>query len=377
MEHRFSGPSYTLGIEEELMIVDSETLDLTNSIEGLLQGLAETDAEGEVKPELMESVCEIATTPCNTAAEAAGQLGTLRRTVQSVAEQSGLAIGASGTHPFAMWEDQRIVSRPRYRDLVAGLQFVARQELIFGIHVHVGLDDPDKAVHVANGMRVHLPLLLALSANSPFWRAQQTGLLSTRTPIFRAFPRVGIPHRYKDFDDWQRRIEFMVASKTIPDYTYLWYDVRPHPNFGTVEVRVMDSQTRLEHTVALSALVQAMVKELAEHFESGQELSDYPYEMLDENKWLAARHGLEGELVDLPSRDRVRTSELARRLVDRLRGHAEDLGSAGELAGIEDLIEHGNGGSRQLVVFEANHDLGEVVREIVEKTVPSVTDPAG
>ena len=359
------------------MIVDSETLDLTNSIEGLLQDLAQTDAEGEVKPELMESVCEIATTPCSTAAEAGGQLEVLRRTVRSVAEGRGLAIGAAGTHPFAMWEDQRIVSRPRYRDLVAGLQFVARQELIFGIHVHVGMDDPDKAIHVVNGMRVHLPLLLALSANSPFWRANQTGLLSARTPIFRAFPRVGIPPRYDDFDDWRRRIEFMVASKAIADYTYLWYDVRPHPNFGTVEVRVMDSQTRLEHTLALAALVQAMVKELAEHFESGQQLSRYPYEMLDENKWLAARHGLSGELVDLPSRERVRTGELARRLVDRMKDHAEDLGSTGELAGIEDLIENGNGASRQLVVFEANHDLSEVVGEIVDKTVPSVSDPAG
>ncbi|HEV2723465.1 MAG TPA: carboxylate-amine ligase [Thermoleophilaceae bacterium] len=377
MEHAFTGPSYTLGVEEELMIVDSETLDLTNSIEGLLEDLADAGTEGEVKPELMESVCEIATTPCRTAAEAGAQLEALRRTVSSVAGRRGLSLGAAGTHPFALWEDQRIVSRPRYRDLIAGLQFVARQELIFGIHVHVGMDDPDKAIHVVNGMRVHLPLLLALSANSPFWRGDSTGLLSTRTPIFRAFPRVGIPPRYDDFGDWSRRIEFMVASKSIVDYTYLWYDVRPPPKFGTVEVRVMDSQTRVEHTVALAALVQAMVKELAEHFESGQELSRYPYEMLDENKWVAARHGLGGELVDLPTRERVRTSELARRLVDRLTGHAEDLGSAAELAGIEDLLERGNGGARQLVVYEANHDLREVVGEIVDKTVPAASDPAG
>ncbi len=377
MEHRFTGPSYTIGVEEELMIVDSETLDLTNSIEWLLEDLADTGAEGDVKPELMESVCEIATTPCQTVAEAGDQLETLRRTVASVAERRGLALGAAGTHPFALWEDQRIVSRPRYRDLIAGLQFVARQELIFGIHIHVGLDDPDKAIHVVNGMRVHLPLLLGLSANSPFWRGDSTGLLSARTPIFRAFPRVGIPPRYEDFDDWQRRIDFMVTSKAIPDYTYLWYDVRPHPRFGTVEVRVMDSQTRLEHTVALAALVQAMVKELAEHFESGEQLSRYPYEMLDENKWLAARHGLGGDLVDLPSRDRVRTGDLARRLVDRLKGHAEDLGSAAELAGIEDLLENGNGAARQLIVYEANHDLREVATEIVETTVPATTGPAG
>ena len=231
-----------------------------------------------------------------------------------------------------MWEDQRIVSRPRYRDLIAGLQFVARQELIFGIHVHVGLDDPDKAIHVTNGMRVHLPLLLALSANSPFWRADQTGLLSTRTPIFRAFPRVGIPPRYDDFEDWSRRIDFMVGCKVIADYTYLWYDVRPHPRFGTVEIRVMDSQTRLEHTLALAALVQAMVKELAEHFDSGQQLSRYPYEMLDENKWLAARHGLEGELVDLPE-PRPRAHERAGAPAGRPPARARRGPGLGERAG--------------------------------------------
>ncbi len=370
MEHRFTGPSYTLGVEEELMIVDVETLDLVNSIEGLLQDLDNSETQGEVKPELMESVCEIATDPCENTEQAGRQLEGLRREVQAAAAARGLAIGAAGTHPFAMWEDQRIVSRPRYRDLIAGLQFVARQELIFGIHVHVGIDDPDKAIHVTNGMRVHLPLLLALSANSPFWRAHETGLHSARTPIFRAFPRVGIPPRYDDFEDWSRRIEFMEQSKVIADYTYLWYDVRPHPRFGTVEIRVMDSQTRLEHTLGLAALVQAMVKELAEHFESGEALSRYPYEMLDENKWLAARHGLEGELVDLPSRDRVRTKELAHRLVDRLRGHAQDLGSADALAGVDDLLENGNGGARQLVVFEANHDMREVVGEIIEASAP-------
>ncbi len=374
MEHRFSGPSYTLGVEEELMIVDAETLDLSNSIEGLLADLREAGTQGEVKPELMESVCEIATTPCRNTREVGDQLRALRRTVQQVATQRGLRIGSAGTHPFALWEDQRIVSRPRYRDLIAGLQFVARQEIIFGIHVHVGLDDPDKAIHVTNGMRVHLPLLLALSANSPFWRGDQTGLDSTRTPIFRAFPRVGIPPRYDDFADWTARIDFMTGSRVIRDYTYLWYDVRPHPNFGTVEVRVMDSQTRVEHTIALAALVQAMVKELAEHYEAGNELSRYPYEMLDENKWLAARHGLGGSLVDLPDIGRVPVPELARRLLERLAPHAEELGSTEDIECIEDIVENGNGASRQAVVYEANHDLREVVSEIVAATVPEEAD---
>jgi carboxylate-amine ligase len=374
VEHRFTGPSYTIGIEEELMIVDAETLELANSIEGVLAALGDAHPEGEVKPELMESVCEIATTPCRNTREAGQQLRALRREVHRVAGGLGLNIGAAGTHPFAMWEDQRIVSRPRYRELIAGLQWVARQELIFGIHVHVGLDDPDKAIHVTNGMRVHLPILLALSCNSPFWRADVTGLQSARTPVFRAFPRVGIPPRYDSFDDWAKRIDFMTTCRVIPDYTYLWYDVRPHPKLGTVEVRIMDSQTRVEHTLAIAALIQAMVKELGEHFDARKRLSRYPYEMLDENKWLAARHGLDGRLVDLPKTDTVQARSLVERLMKRLRPHAEELDSLDEFDVLDDLLVNGNGASRQLVVYEANHDLREVTSEILAATVPEPVD---
>jgi glutamate---cysteine ligase / carboxylate-amine ligase len=364
VEHRFGGPPFTIGIEEELMILDAESLELVNAIETLL----EPAPSGEIKPELMESVLEVSTEPCANTAEAGAQLRALRNQVIQTAAGKNLAIGAAGTHPFAMWEDQRIVARPRYRDLISALRFVARQELIFGVHVHVGVDDPDKAIHIANGMRVHVPALLALSANSPFWRADATGLASTRTPIFRAFPRVGIPPTYKDWDDYERRIEFMIKAKVIEDYTYLWHDVRPHPNFGTVEVRVMDSQTHVEHTLGLAALVQGLVRELAEHFEAGKQLSKYPFEMLDENKWLAARHGLEGEIVDLPDYERVPMRALARRLVDRMRDHCRDLGSVDDLDAIEDLLERGNGAARQVVVYEANHDLREVMAEIVAAT---------
>src|SRR5689334_13113402 len=244
MKHNFTGPSYTIGIEEELMICDGSSYDLVNAIESLL----DPAPAGHVKPELMESVLEIATDPEPNAARAGEQLRGLRSHVRATAARRGLAIGSSGTHPFAMWEDQRIAARERYRDLVSSLRFVARQELIFGMHVHVGIDDPDKAIHVANGMRVHLAVLLALSANSPFWRAQATGLMSARTPIFRTFPRVGIPPHYRDWAHYESEIAFMVESGVMEDYTWLWYDVRPHPKFGTVEVRVCDSQTRVEHT---------------------------------------------------------------------------------------------------------------------------------
>jgi carboxylate-amine ligase len=364
MEHRFTGPSYTLGIEEELMIVHGEGYDLVNAIETLL----EDAPAGDIKPELMESVLEISTDPCGSTVEAGEQLRALRAQVRATAGRSGLTIGSSGTHPFAMWEDQRIVGRDRYRDIISALRFVARQELIFGMHVHVGVDGPDKAIHVADGMRVHVPVLLALSCNSPFWRADVTGLHSTRTPIFRAFPRVGVPPAYGTWQNYADQIDFMVRSGVMEDYTYLWYDVRPHPRLGTVEIRVCDSQTRIEHTLGLAALVQAMVKELCEHFDAGVELSDYPWQMLDENKWLAARHGLDASLVDLPGSDRVSARDLAQRLLDRLRPHAEELGSAAELQGIDDLLRNGTGSERQRKVYEANHDLREVMKEIVEAT---------
>ena len=371
MRANFTGPAFTVGVEEELMIVDASTYSLVNAIEALLEDTGAANVErkdGDIKPELMESVLEIATKPCTTAIEAGEQLRSLRRQVHETSAHRGLTIGSAGTHPFAMWEDQRIVARPRYRDLISALRFVARQELIFGMHVHIGMDDADKAIHVANGMRVHVPVLLALSANSPFWRGDQTGLQSTRTPIFRQFPRVGMPPAYRDWEDWERQVEFMVRSGVMQDYTYLWYDVRPHPNLGTVEIRCCDSQTRVEHSVALTALIQAMVKELSDHFDEGTELAAYPWQMLDENKWLAARHGLAGEIVDLPSSEKVSTKALTRRLLDRLTPDAQDLGSADALDGIRVLLDRGNGASRQIVVYEANHDLNEVMAEIVTAT---------
>ncbi len=366
MESKFNGPAYTVGIEEELMILDASSYALVNAIDDLV----EESPHGEIKPELLESVLEISTNPAADVREAGEQLRGLRRQVRDTAARHGLAIGSAGTHPFAKWEDQRVTAAPRYRDLVDQLRFVARQEIIFGLHVHVAVDDPDKAIHVANGMRVHVPVLLALSANSPFWRGDATGLASTRMPIFRAFPRVGIPPFYDGWADFERRIAFMVEAGVMEDYTWLWYDVRPHPNFGTVEVRAMDGQTHVEHTLGLAALIQAMVKELSEHYEAGKRLADYPYEMLDENKWLASRHGLEGDLVDLPERRTVPAKQLARRLYDRLREHAQDLGGGDALEGIVDLIEGGSGAYRQRKVFEANHDFSELMRDIVEASAP-------
>jgi glutamate---cysteine ligase / carboxylate-amine ligase len=375
LRHHFTGPSFTIGVEEELMIVDRRSMELVSAIDELM-GSVPAETEGRVKPELMQSVLEIATDVCRNVPEAGGQLEDLRRRVRETAESRGLTIGSAGTHPFALPEDQKIVEADRYREIVDALRFVVRQELLFGLHVHVGIDDAEKAIHVANGMRVHLPILLALSANSPLWRGSATGLMSTRTPIFKQLPRVGIPPRFENWSEYQARIEFMVEAGAVADYTYIWWDVRPHPNFGTVEIRVCDAQTRLTHTLALTALIQSMCRELAEHYESGYQLGTFPQEVLEENKWLAARHGLDGTLIDLPQPTRVEAAELARRLAERLRPHAQDLGCEHEFEGIGDMIDGGTGAHRQLAEWQASRDLQELVRRIVEATAAGVSGRA-
>ena len=273
MEHEFGGPRYTVGIEEELMIVDRSSLDLVNAIHAMLAD----PPPGQIHPELLQSVLEVATPVCSTVPEAAVALRELRESVRDHAAKHELLIGSAGTHPFARWEDQRIVRDDRYREIVTSLGYVARQELVFGLHVHVGVGSPEEAISVANGMRAHVPLLVALSANSPFWRGELTGLASTRVPIFRSFPRVGIPPYFADWADYEHRIEFMVSSGLIADYTYLWYDVRPHPRLGTVEIRAMDAQTRVEHTIAIAALIQCLVRELVEELQRGTNVGRPPH----------------------------------------------------------------------------------------------------
>jgi carboxylate-amine ligase len=365
MDHRFVGPRYTVGIEEELMILDPSSLDLVNAIDSILVG---EPPSGEIKPEFLESVLEIATVPCANIPAVATELVALRGLARERAQAQKLAIGAAGTHPFARWEAQRVVSDDRYRGLIRSLGFVARQELVFGMHVHVGMADPEEAIYVANALRPHIPLLIALSANSPLWRGEPTGLMSSRVPIFRAFPRVGLPPHFEDWADFERRVETLSNSGAIEDYTFLWYDVRPHPRLGTIEVRAMDSQTRVEHTVALSAFVISLVKLLAEEFRDGGRAPDPPWELLDENRWLAARHGLEAELIDHATAGRTGVRELTGSLLERLAPHAHELGCAQELEGIGDLLRNGNGALRQQMVYEANHDLRELMAEIVART---------
>jgi carboxylate-amine ligase len=368
LDHQFTGPPFTIGVEEELMLIDAESLDLAQEIEAILEAVP-AGMPGFVKPELMQSVLEVATEPCPDLGVVAEQLGTLRLEVARIAERRGLLVAAAGTHPFARWEDQLIVERPRYQELAEELGYVARQELIFGTHVHVAIQGADKAIYVADGVRRYLPLLLALSSNSPFWRGEDTGMMSARTPVFRAFPRVGIPPHYGTWEVYSRRVELMMESGAIDDYTYLWWDVRPHPNLGTVETRVFDQQTRLEHTLALAALTLALCHRLSALFDDGEPLIETPTELVDDNKVRAALRGLEGALIDFPHTRQSPAVEMVQNLLGELRADAEQLGCADELAGIEDLIEHGTGARRQLRALDGGGDLHDLVRELAAATL--------
>jgi glutamate---cysteine ligase / carboxylate-amine ligase len=369
LEHNFGGTPFTLGIEEELMICDAESLELAQAIDVILGDLPE-DIPGEVKPELMQSVLEVATRPCADIAEAADQLRRLRRTVREVAARNGLAIGAAGTHPSARYADQLIVDHPRYKELAAELRWIAEQELIFGTHVHVGIDEPEKAIYVADGMRGFLPLLLGMSTNSPLWQGRTTGMMSSRTPVFRAFPRVGIPPYYGSWDIYSHRVEQMMRGGAIPDYTYLWWDVRPHPNFGTVELRVFDQQTRIEHTIGFAALSQALAHRLAGEYDEGVPSIEHPHELVDDNKVRAALVGIEGKLIDFDHGHEVAAAEMALGVIEDLREHARELGCEDELASLADLVEHGTGARRQLNWLSDHGEIGGLMREIVAAADP-------
>jgi carboxylate-amine ligase len=369
LDHKFGGTPFTLGIEEELMICDAESLELAQAIETILGDLPE-GVEGEVKPELMQSVLEVATRPCKDIAEASDQLRALRRTVREVAGRNGLAIGAAGTHPAAHYEDQLIVDNPRYQELAAELRWIAQQELIFGTHVHVGIDDAGKAIYVADGMRGYLPLLLGMSTNSPLWQGKTTGMMSSRTPVFRAFPRVGIPPYYGSWEIYSHRVEQMMRGGAIPDYTYLWWDVRPHPNLGTVELRVFDQQTRIEHTIGFAAFAQSLAHRLSAQYEEGVPSVEYPQELIDDNKVRAAVVGIEGKLIDFDQGLEVPAEEMTLGVIEDLREDAQQLGCENELAALADLVEDGTGARRQLNWLQDHGEVGGLMSEIVAATDP-------
>ena len=291
LQHSFgTSDPYTLGVEEEYMLLDPETWDLVQHIDSVLAAVAQAGVhEDRIHAELMQSVLEVTTPVCRTAGDVYRALAQLRGYVAEIARSEGCRFGSAGTHPFSLFERQRITARDRYRQLVDQLQYVARRELIFGMHIHVAVDDPEKVIQVMNGLLLHLPQLLALSANSPFWRGEPTGLASSRQMVFAAFPRSGPPPRFKDYADYAEVVGQLERTGCIADYTHIWWDIRPHPRLGTIELRVCDAVTRLEDVVAIAAFFQAIVKMYCELHAAGKEIPSWHRMLTTENKWLAAR----------------------------------------------------------------------------------------
>jgi carboxylate-amine ligase len=364
------GDPYTLGVEEEYMLLDAESFDLVQHIDTVLAMVEGSELEEVVRPELMQSVLEISTPVCNTIADVDHQLRKLRSAVTDIARETGLRVGSAGTHPFSLFERQRITARDRYHALVDQLQYVARRELIFGMHVHVAVDDPEKAIKVLNGMLVHLPQFLGLSASSPFWRGEPTGLASTRQLVFAAFPRSGPPPRFRDYADYAEVVGQLERTGCIADYTHIWWDIRPHPRLGTLEIRICDAVTRVEDAVAIAAYCQTLVKFYSEKFDAGEEIPSYHRILTSENKWLAARYGLEAPVIDLATgrRNRVPVSQLVRRTLRDIEPHARELGCERELDGIREILSRGPSADGQLRIFNANRDIVEVVRAIADAT---------
>jgi carboxylate-amine ligase len=371
LDHKFGeSPPFTLGVEEEYMLLDPTSFDLVQHVDTVLTAMQEGEFTERVGPELMQSVLEISTPVCRTAGDVESELRRLRSYVTETARSQDLRVGSAGTHPFSLFERQRITARDRYRNLVDQLQYVARRELIFGLHIHVAVDDPEKAIKVTSALLLHLAELLALSANSPFWRGEATGLASSRQMVFAAFPRSGPPPRFNDYSDYAEVVGQLEKTGCIADYTHIWWDIRLHPRFGTIEVRVMDAVTRVEDTTALAAYVQGLVKYYSDAYEGGRELPSYHRILTTENKWLAARYGLEAPVMDLVTgrRNRVPVAQLVRRALREIEPHARELGSDRELEGIRDILNRGNGADRQLRIFNANRDIAEVVSEIADAT---------
>jgi carboxylate-amine ligase len=367
---------YSVGIEEEHQVIDAASFELVSRIEAILSSFQGELVEPRIKPERLQSVIEVSTKIAGTVADAVDDLIDLRERLRSAAAEHGALIASAGTHPFSRYDEQQVTERPRYTRLAQGLRWVGKRQVAFGLHIHVGVSSAEKAIACANGLRDFIPELLALSANSPFWQGRPTGLASTRTSIIESLPRSGIPPALSSMDEFDELVDRGVRTGCIPNYTYLWWDVRPHPRLGTVELRVCDSQTRIESTAALAALVQSLVATLGSAFECGEVQSAQHEFLLAENKWRAARDGLEARFIDIHTETERPAVDAVRSLVERCEPAAEALGCARELELIERILGHGNGSDVQQRIYRETESLREVAETVARETAPTM-QPVG
>ena len=365
---RNTPPSFTIGIEEEYQTVDPETRDLRSHIHAEILQKGKTLLAERVKPEMHQSVVEIGTGVCRNIQEAKEEIRDIRSQMVGLTRANGLRLAAGGTHPFAHWASQDIYPDERYHTIVEDMKMVARANLIFGLHVHIGVEDRETAIQLMNGARYFLPHILALSTNSPFWLGMDTGLRSYRCKVFDKFPRTNIPDLYASWSEFEDYVDLLIRTGCIDNAKKIWWDIRPHPHFPTLEFRICDMPMRLEESIAIAALCQAVLAKLYQLHKQNLTFRHYSRALIMENKWRAARYGLDGKLIDFGKQEEVPARRLIAEILEFVSDVVEELGSREEISYIERILEEGTGADRQLKVFHETGDLKRVVDYMITET---------
>jgi len=360
-------PPLTLGIEEEYQIIDPESGELTSYVQELLEQ-GRWVLHDQLKPEFLQSQIEVGSHICKNVQEVREEVVRLRRSVVELADRNGLEVIAASTHPFSQWQDQRISEGARYTELADNFGHIARRLLIFGMHVHVGIEDRETLIDVMGQITYFLPHILALSTSSPFWHGRDTGLKSYRSVIFESLPRTGLPPYFSSFGEYERMLQVLLETKCIDEPTKIWWDARPHPKFPTMEVRISDICTRIDEAVCLVALIQAIVAKLIKLRRSNVSWRRYRRHLITENKWRAVRHGIDGQLIDFGKREEVPLRRLVEELLEIVDDVVDELGSRQEVEYLGTILAEGTSADRQLEVYRQTGDLRKVIEHLVAET---------
>src|SRR6201987_2539810 len=369
-------PTFTIGIEEEYQTVDPATRYLRSHIHAEMIEKGKLRLQERVRADRHQSVVEVGTGICKNIKEAKAEVKMLRRDIIRLARENGLKLASAATHPFADWRVQEIYPDERYKNIVEDMQLVARANLIFGLHVHIGVEDRETAIHLMNHARYFLPHILALSTNSPFWLGMDTGLKSYRCKVFDKFPRTNIPDYFPSWGEYENFIKLLIKTGCIDNAKKIWWDIRPHPFFNTIEFRICDIPMRVDETIALAALVQATVAKLYKLYEANQGFRLYRRALIMENKWRAARYGLDGKMIDFGRQVQLPVRDLILEYLDFIDDVVDELDSRTEIEYVHRIMEMGSGADRQLRVFEETGDLKKVVVYIIEETEVGVAEEA-
>jgi carboxylate-amine ligase len=369
-------PTFTIGIEEEYQTVDPVSRDLRSHIHAEIIEKGKLLLQERVKAEMHQSVVEVGTSVCSNIKDAKDEVKKLRRDMITLARENGLRLASAATHPFADWRVQEIYPDERYKNIVEDMQLVARANLIFGLHVHIGVEDRETAIHMMNHARYFVPHILALSTNSPFWLGMNTGLKSYRCKVFDKFPRTNIPDYFPSYGEYENFIKLLIKTGCIDNAKKIWWDIRPHPFFNTIEFRICDIPMRVDETIALAALIQATVAKLYKLYEANQGFRLYRRALIMENKWRAARYGLNGKMIDFGKQTQVPVRDLILEYLKFIDDVVDELGSREEIEYVHKILEMGSGADRQLEVFEKTGDLKKVVDYIIEETEAGVAQEA-